>query len=577
MRLIKLEANHSSFHTVEFNPRGLSIILGKQAEKNTSNTKNTYNSVGKSLLVRIIHFCLASNPIEEFATKLPGWEFKLTFEINGDLFLSARSTDEQKQISLNNRKLSLDAFRERLEKLLFKIEEPLANLTFRALISRFIRPMRGSYEAYDNFVPKEQPYPQNLCNAFLLGLSPYLLARKYDLKRDLDDVQKLEKNISSDSIFKQFFNGGKNVEVEIVNLEQQIRKLETNIKNFIIAEDYNALKKEADELSGQLRQKRNQLTLIRSTIKNIEKSQQIQPDISKEKLVQFYEEARVSLGELVVKRLEEVDDFYQKLISDRQKRLEAERRKYLAEQKGLEEQVKILGKLEDEKLQRLNSSGALEDYKALNEELASLKMRSEKLKTYKELLSQYKIKRSELEIAFQQENINAINYLESEKNIIDTNISTFKELTQEFYDNKIAGIEINNNDGRNQQRFDIVARIQDDAGDGVNQVKIFCFDFTLLKGQHNHRVQCLFHDSRLLSEMDPRQRASVIRVAHEECTKYGFQYIISMNEDLLESVRPYFSEQEFSQVVDSKIVLELTDESSSTKLLGIQVDMDYEK
>ncbi len=577
MRLIKLEANQPSFHTVHFNSRGLSIIVGKKEDKNNTNTKNTYNSVGKSLLIRIVHFCLGANTIDEFEAKLPGWEFVLTFDIEGERFQAIRATSKQDQILVNGQKTDLTTFRDKFQKLLFKIDDPVPFLKFRPLISRFIRPMRASYETYEKFVPKEQEYAQNLCNGFLLGLDPFLFSRKHDLKNELDDVQKLEKNISKDSIFRQFFEDGKNVEVEIVNLEQYIIRLESRIKQFVIAEDYGALKRQADDLSAQLREKRNRITLLRNTIKNIEKSQQIQPDISKEQLLNFYEEAKISLGELVVKRLEEVDSFHQKLVTDRIRRLESEKRKFLSEQKELESEVQSLGKLEDEKLQLLNSSGALEDYKALNEELANLKTRLNKLKTYKELLNQYQIKRSELEIAFQQENIASINYLAKEKGIIDANISMFKGFAQEFYEDKVAGIEISNDDGRNQRRFNIAARIQDDAGDGVNQVKLFCFDFTLLKGQHNHKVQCLFHDSRLLSEMDPRQRAGVFRVAYEECLNNGFQYIISINEDLLDSIQPYFSQEEFSTILGNNIVLELTDRSSETKLLGIQVDMDYEK
>ena len=40
-------------------------------------------------------------------------------------------------------------------------------------------------------------------------------------------------------------------------------------------------------------------------------------------------------------------------------------------------------------------------------------------------------------------------------------------------------------------------------------LKIFCFDWTLLKVQLNHKVKFIFHDSRLLSENDPRQVATI--------------------------------------------------------------------
>jgi len=61
MRLIELRANKDSFKTVKFNNKGMSLIVAK---KRTDSEKNTYNSVGKSLIVALIHFCLAAKKIQ---------------------------------------------------------------------------------------------------------------------------------------------------------------------------------------------------------------------------------------------------------------------------------------------------------------------------------------------------------------------------------------------------------------------------------------------------------------------------------------------------------------------------------
>jgi len=87
--------------------------------------------------------------------------------------------------------------------------------------------------------------------------------------------------------------------------------------------------------------------------------------------------------------------------------------------------------------------------------------------------------------------------------------------------------------GDNQLRFDIEARIQDDASDGINEARIFCFDMTVLTGRHNHHAEFLFHDSRLFSNMDPRQRATLFKIAYEYAQKENTQYIATVNEDHL--------------------------------------------
>ena len=60
MKLIELSANKESFKTVPFNKSGLSFIVAKQKNPETSDNGKTYNGVGKSLIILIIHFCLGA-------------------------------------------------------------------------------------------------------------------------------------------------------------------------------------------------------------------------------------------------------------------------------------------------------------------------------------------------------------------------------------------------------------------------------------------------------------------------------------------------------------------------------------
>lgn len=55
MRLISLTANQKSFHPIIFKD-GINIIAGKQVTPHNENDGNTYNGVGKSLTLHLIHF-----------------------------------------------------------------------------------------------------------------------------------------------------------------------------------------------------------------------------------------------------------------------------------------------------------------------------------------------------------------------------------------------------------------------------------------------------------------------------------------------------------------------------------------
>jgi uncharacterized protein YydD (DUF2326 family) len=134
---------------------------------------------------------------------------------------------------------------------------------------------------------------------------------------------------------------------------------------------------------------------------------------------------------------------------------------------------------------------------------------------------------------------------------------------------------IKNNSGENTLRYTLEARIEDDSSDGVNEVRMFCFDFLLLICRKS-KIKFIAHDSRLFANMDPRQRETLFRIVSETCPKENFQYICSINEDALLSFQSLMSNTEYKEIVTNNIILELNDDSPESKLLGIQIDIDLE-
>ena len=100
MKLIELSANKESFKTVPFNKSGLSFIVAKQKNPETSDNSKTYNGVGKSLIILLIHFCLGAKKehYTSFIEKLPDWVFYLTVEINDEQHVISRKMSEPTKI-----------------------------------------------------------------------------------------------------------------------------------------------------------------------------------------------------------------------------------------------------------------------------------------------------------------------------------------------------------------------------------------------------------------------------------------------------------------------------------------------
>jgi uncharacterized protein YydD (DUF2326 family) len=174
-----------------------------------------------------------------------------------------------------------------------------------------------------------------------------------------------------------------------------------------------------------------------------------------------------------------------------------------------------------------------------------------------------------------QEVIKTNSYLEETRNVRDEIFSLFKNYVGRFYPDVEAGISIRNNEGSNKLRFDLDVSVANDSSDGINEVRIFCYDLSLLTARQNHTIDFLVHDSRLFANMDVRQRATLFRLASEVTKTRDLQYIATLNPDEISGMESEFSPKEFGEVIASNIVLELRDDSPAGKLLGIQIDMRY--
>ena len=78
VKLLKLIADKKSFHPIVFKD-GINVIVGKKTTADKKVDGNTFNGVGKSLIVHLIHFCLCSNKIDTLEEKLPNWTFTLFY------------------------------------------------------------------------------------------------------------------------------------------------------------------------------------------------------------------------------------------------------------------------------------------------------------------------------------------------------------------------------------------------------------------------------------------------------------------------------------------------------------------
>lgn len=575
MQLIKVYSNQASFRIVEFNRTGLSFVIAKQKNPGASEKGKTYNGVGKSLLVRIIHFCLGAGvkDYKLFCEKLPGWEFFVDFEIGLTKYTVRRGTVEPGKIFLNNEELSITKFNTKMNTLCFDISNGISFLSFRSLIPFFIRPQKESYIAYNKPGKTGSDYQALLYNAFLLGLDVFLLQKKYNIRKEQERIKKLENNFKNDSLLRDFFTGNKDVALTLVDVEEQIKRIDGDLSNFRVAEDYNEVQIKADKVENELFTLSNSVIMLQNNIENISKSLKFSPDMNKEDIKTIYSESKIYFPENMTKTLDNLENFYVKLISSRKRRLLEQQNKLKLEQQHKQADAERLRKEFDKLMQYLGEHQALDLFVSISSKSAELKAERDSLKKYQALQAEYKTKERQAEKTLLELNEVTENYLkEIESDTIELR-DYYRSLSKIFYPNSVAGLTVENNDGDNQLRFNIDARIESDASDGINNVKIFCYDLTILFKGRNHKINFVFHDSRLFDGTDERQKTDMFKTVYQKFAAVDKQYIATVNQNQLDEIKKYTTDEEYKNIITQNTVLTLTDESDSEKLLGIKVDL----
>jgi len=577
MRLLKLAANQATFRTVEFNRTGLSLIVAEQRSARSSSTKN-YNGVGKSLMLELLHFCLGSNHNKAFQRYLPDWVFFLTIELDGREHLITRSTDNPKELFLDGERISLNNLRAFLQSGNFDIPA-ISHISFRALVKRFIR---SGPEAYTSFFfadssERTNLYDAMLRNAFLLGLDLHLAKKKYDLRQREKKLTETMRQLENEPLFADVI-AQDTLDLELMALREQASKLRGDLQAFRVAQDYHAIEQEANGIKREADSLRREKVKLEEATGQIDRSLVTKGDLPKQRVYDLYSEAQRDLPAMLQRRIDEVLEFQRDLQQRRVYRLTRERQDLDRQRHQIEEQLAEVSARLDEKIRYLSEHRALDEYVAVNNELSEIQRQIAKLEESKALRERVnnELRRIDLELADQ--NIATDEYLKTAEPLISEAIAAFRLCSRELYGSRPSGLAISNDDGENQQRYHIDAHITADAAEGINEAKIFCYDITILRLRRGHRIEFLAHDSTLFGPIDPRQRLTMLRIADRWSRELGTQYIATLNLHDITSIsqQAQLESGELERLFsEPSVVLRLADDSPRSKLLGIDVDMNY--
>lgn len=576
-------ANKETFHPVTFT-EGLNLIVAERSQ--TATDTDSRNGLGKSTLIRIIDFCLASDPNKKgtLPTKyLEGWEFTLDLDVRGRRVKVTRAVDDDKVVKIEGdvsgwpilpeglalngyHTYTIDEWKKILGWALFDLPNVAhadAELTMpssRSLLHFFIR------KTFDDPL---QPIPvqkvDSMAVAYLLGLNWEYISRINGVKQREEDAKTTQSAAKLE--LKKWEKTEKALKAECTYLESQMATIREQLANFNVLPGYEEIEQSVNALTVEIHGLKNKVISEQNRL-GAAKRQLDRARASLEPVDQLYAECGLIFPDAVKERIENVRRFHEEVTGNRRIILEREIRALGAS--IAEANARVLAKSEEkrEAMQILKTHNALGEYTALNQRYTDMARELQRkldclqhLKESKESLAAFKEEKTEIadEAKVEYEELRPT-WEESE--------NYFSQLTRDFYQAP-GSLNISLTAQGKSWGFKFDPRVESDDSEGIKKIKIFSFDATLFHQQRvcEHPIDFLIHDSMVCDSTDPRQVAKAFLVADRISREMHGQYICAINSDKL-------NEQEFKELMPLEqsrafTRLTLSDASDATKLLGI--------
>jgi uncharacterized protein YydD (DUF2326 family) len=577
-----IRCDQPSFREIEFKS-GFNVVLATRTLAATD--KDSRNGAGKTTFVEIVHYCLGSSADKKnrlMAPQLRGWTFAVELDLRGKRYRVSRNTANPRRVILEGdfsgwpvkpKKdnetgafiLSTPQWTDLLGWLMFDLA-PQAKTdpfepTFRSLFSYFARRGRDAFSIPFEHFRKQADWDKQVNSAFLLGLSWEYPAKLQKLKDQEKVVSQLRSAIKAGT-FPDLLGTVGELESQKVRLEELIARRGEELRTFRVHPQYQEYQDQANLLQSAIRQLNQENTTDQAMLSFYQESLVQERPPEADKLAKIYQEVGVAWPDGVRKRIDDVQAFHDKVIVNRRAFLETEISQLTQAIAQRTEEVRRRSDERADLLSVLNTHGALAEYTELQRlqsgEIAKLSAVNQKianLKRLDEIKSQTRIERERLHIL-------ARSFYEERRSDRERAISVFNEFSQALY-SRAGELIIDVVDGG--YRFNVEIERQDSQG--VEQMKVFCYDLTLATLWAAKRVGpgLLVHDSAIFADVDERQKAHALELAARTADTHGFQYICCLNSDGI-------PEKDFSEgfSLEPSVRIELTDEGETGGLLGIR-------
>lgn len=539
-----------SFKTLQFQA-GLNILV---ADKSPGSTElQSRNGAGKTSFLELIHFLFGSNVDKDSIFRsnvLMQERFGLRFDLKGVSTTIERSGNTPTRIIVRRGttedwpilpapdrvtgELTIinDLWKTVLGNLVFGISFADAAIsrgpTFRGLFGYFARRQQsGGFTTPVKHNEQQQLVEQQVFVSYLLGLDWTIPQRWQDIRDRERVLRDVRKAAGSGSLSALIGSVGE-LRSKLAVAEDANRRLRAEVSSFLVLPQYRSHEQESSSIARELGSISDNNTIDLQLIDELEETLAQEVAVPSDDLSRLYAEAGVSLPGVALRRFDEVKSFHDSIMQNRQSYLTGElenARRRIAERSSKQQQ---LANRQAEILALLQSHGALDQYNALQSELArreaevqNLRQRFETAEALEGQKTALDLERGQLQLRLQQD------YREQQETL-QRAILAFAETSRALYEE--AGV-FTITESPNGPQFEF--EIQRSKSKGISNMQIFCFDMMLMRlcSERGMGPGFLIHDSHLFDGVDERQVAKALQLGSDLSTRLGFQYIVTMNSD----------------------------------------------
>ena len=542
LQLSILDNYGKEIRNIDFKAKGTSIVYGKIYKP--QDTKQTSNSIGKTLLFKFISYILGRQDRKgDYPSEICGWQLNAKVSYNDTEYQIEKILGINKDIKINGQKYSYTKYLEFFD------------------INRGINSKQILLEKRNNIISNisKNANKDDIKNFLILLelndlIEIFMITKKeqeklasyneYNLHFN-DDIKELEQ--------KQFI-----LEQKKSKMEKELTYIKSKIEKLNVAEDSLKLVEIHSEKNSILKEQK--ITFERNELKIERLSQLIkecdEADISYNDILKLYNQANIMLPEMVKRNVEEVQKFYDDMFKDK-------KQLYLEELKEIQK--------ENTELQYL--------IKDISKEVDQIASKIAESDIFKEALNLYETKNAEL-IKNQEEYGKVIgiiedfydkkkigdtikeryNLIEEKLKIYQNTINQYRtyvyELVNQIYeDDREAyfNIEVPTKNRIKSMPLKVTLNLKGDKGEGIGAVRNIVIDFLLF--YYNNLVEYLIQDSSCFEGIDKRQTATLLIKANEIANEKDKQYIVSVNDYHLQK-----DNQQLLELVEKCCILELSEQ-----------------